>query len=263
MSSVNKKSSGLCKSYALSKSCRLPFFPSTNKATVPIAKIHCDLWGPAPVLFNQAFRYYTIFVDDFSHFTWLYPLKRKSDFYRIFFNLQAMVEKQFQREIQVFHSDSSGEFTKHEFIDHLLSTRIVHLLSCLGTLEQNCVVERKHRHVVKLGLAMLLHASAPKHFWVDAFLTTTFLINRLPLPSFGMHSPYFLLHQKKPTYDFLRTFGCQCFLYLGSYAKDKLEPRSLPCIFVGYNDKHKGYRCLHLSTRKVYTSRHAPPVFVP
>jgi hypothetical protein len=52
MISVNKKSSRLCKSYALSKSCRLPFFPSTNKATVPIAKIHCDLWGPAPVLSN-------------------------------------------------------------------------------------------------------------------------------------------------------------------------------------------------------------------
>uniref|UniRef100_A0A2N9EXT0 Uncharacterized protein n=1 Tax=Fagus sylvatica TaxID=28930 RepID=A0A2N9EXT0_FAGSY len=137
----------------------------------------------------------------------------------------------------------------------------------------NSVAERKHRHVVELGLAMLLHASAPKYLWVEAFLTATFLINRLPSPSLGMHSPCFLLHQKKPTYDFLRTFGSQCFPYLRSYAKDKLEPRSLPCIFVGYSDKHKGYRCLHLSTGRVYTSRHvvfdetsfpfAPAVSVP
>ena len=66
MISVNKKSYGLCKSCALSKSCRLPFFPSANKATVPIAKIHCDLWGPAPVLSNQAFRYYAVFVCFFT-----------------------------------------------------------------------------------------------------------------------------------------------------------------------------------------------------
>ena len=55
--SVNKKSVGLCKSCALSKSCRLPFFPSMNKATAPLAKIHCDLWGPAHVLSNQDFQY--------------------------------------------------------------------------------------------------------------------------------------------------------------------------------------------------------------
>uniref|UniRef100_A0A2N9J0X7 Uncharacterized protein n=1 Tax=Fagus sylvatica TaxID=28930 RepID=A0A2N9J0X7_FAGSY len=148
-----------------------------------------------------------------------------------------------------------------------------HLTDDLGTPEQNSVAERKHRHVVELGLAMLLHASAPKRFWIEAFLIATFLINRLPSPSLGMNSPYFFLHQKKPTYDFLRTFGCQCFPYLRSYAKDKLEPRSLPCLFVGYSDKHKGYHCLHLSTGRVYTSQHvvfdetsfpfAPPISIP
>jgi hypothetical protein len=109
-------------------------------------------------------------------------LKRKSDFYRVFFNFQAMVEKQFQREIQVFHSDSGGEFTKQEFIDHLLSTGIVHLLSCPGTPEQNSVAERKHRHVVELGLAMLLHASAPKYFGLRLFSLLLSLLIACPLP---------------------------------------------------------------------------------
>lgn len=38
--------------------------------------------------------------------------------------------------------------------------------------------------------------------------------------------------------------------------KDKFEPRSFPCIFMGYSDKHKGYRCLYISTGRVYISRH-------
>lgn len=80
---------------ALSKSCRLPFFPIANKAIVSLAKIHCELWGPTPILYNQDFLYYAIFVDDFSCFTWLYPMKKKSDFYREFLNFQVMIEKQF------------------------------------------------------------------------------------------------------------------------------------------------------------------------
>ena len=126
---------------------------------------------------NQGFHYNAIFVDDFSRFLWIYPLKRKSDFYQIFLTFQAMVEKQFQKKIQVFHSDNGGEFSKQEFIDHLLHHGIIHLLSCPGTPEQNSVAERKHRHVVELGLAMMLHVSIPKKFWVEAFLTSTFLIN--------------------------------------------------------------------------------------
>lgn len=160
------------------------------------------------ILSNQDFCYYAIFVDDFSRYAWLYPLIRKFDFSKVFSIFQAVVEKQFQREIQVFHFDHGGEFTKQEFIDHLLHKGIVHQLSCPSTPEQNNVVERKHRRVVELELAMLFHASMPKKFWIEAFLTATFLINRLPSPSLGMKTPYFLLHNKPPSYNFLRTFSC-------------------------------------------------------
>ena len=167
---------------------------------------------------------------------------------------QAMVEKQFQRKIQNFHSDHGGKFTKQEFIDHLHTHGILHHLSCLGTPKQNSIAKWKHRHVVELGLAMLLHASMPKMFWVEAFLTSTFLINQLPSPSLNMATPYSLLHQKPPSYDFLRTFGYLCYPYLRSYARDKLEPHSLSCVFMGYSTQHKGYRCLHYSTGRVYIS---------
>ena len=35
----------------------------------------------------------------------------------------------------------------------------------------------------------------------------------------------------------------------------KLDPKSLPCVFIGYSMKHKGYKCLYPLTRQVYISR--------
>lgn len=35
-----------------------------------------------------------------------------------------------------------------------------------------------------------------------------------------------------------------------------LQPKTIPCGFIGYSSQHKGYRCLHQSTGKVYISRH-------
>ena len=69
-------------------------------------------------------------------------------------------------------------------------------------------------------------------------------------------SPYEKLFGKTPDYSALRTFGCACFPTLRDYASHKFDPRSLKCVFLGYSDKHKGYRCLYPPTGRVYISRH-------
>lgn len=37
---------------------------------------------------------------------------------------------------------------------------------------------------------------------------------------------------------------------------NKLDPKSLPCVFLGYNEKFKGYHCYYPPIRKVFISRH-------
>jgi hypothetical protein len=99
--------------------------------------IHCDLWGPSPVSSNLSYKYYVIFIDDHSRFTWLYPLKFKSDFFHIFIQFQKFVETQFSLKIKSFQSDGGTEFTNRQFQDHLLKCGIHHQMSCLYTLAQN------------------------------------------------------------------------------------------------------------------------------
>jgi hypothetical protein len=53
----------------------------------------------------------------------------------------------------------------------------------------------------------------------------------------------------------LRTFGCACQPYLLPYHSHKLQFRLKQCVFLGYNDLHKGYKCLDLSSGRIYISR--------
>ena len=100
--------------------------------------------------------------------------------------------------------------------------------------QQNGAAERKYRHIIDKDLMLLTHSHLPPKFWDCAFEKSIFLINRLPTKSLHFQSPYQFLNGHTPDYNFLSIFGCFCFSYLGSYKQHKLEPRSRPCVFLGY-----------------------------
>ena len=131
----------------------------------------------------------------------------------------------------------------------------MHRVSCPHTHQQNGSIERKHRHVVESGLALLSHAHTPLRFWDDAFQSACYLINRLPTSILQFQSPYEKLFNTSPDYLFLKTFGCSCWPNLRPYNTHKLQPRSTQCVFLGYSLIHKGYKCLHLPSNRLYISR--------
>ena len=247
----------LCVSCQKAKSHKLSFPLSDSRSQTVLGLIHCDLWGPAPINSISGYRYYAIFIDDNSRFTWFYPLKNKTDFYHTFIKFQTLVENQFSAKIKTFQSDGGGEFTSNIFQSHLDKCGIHHQRSCPYTPSQNGRAERKHRHITETGLTMLFHANVPLNLWVEAFSTAVFTINRLPTPVLNGVSPFEILYGKSPTYELFRIFGCLCFPYLRDYTKHKFEPRSLPCIFLGYNSSYKGFRCLDPKSHRVFITRHA------
>ena len=101
----------------------------------------------------------------------------------------------------------------------------------------------------------MAHASVPFRFWSDAFTTACFLINRTPTRVLNMKTPIEVLLNEQPDYTFLKVFGCACWPHLRPYNKRKLEFRSKKCVFLGYSSLHKGYKCLHVPTNRVYISR--------
>ncbi|KAG7584280.1 Reverse transcriptase RNA-dependent DNA polymerase [Arabidopsis suecica] len=255
--SFNKATKSMCEACQLGKTCKLPFSRSEFQASRPLERIHSDVWGPAPVTSVQGFRFYVVFIDNYSRFCWLYPLKLKSDVSEVFKSFQSLVENQFNQRIKIFQSDGGGEFVNRQLQNHFTACGIQHIMSCPYTPQQNGLAERKHRHLMELGMSMLFHSHLPQNLWVDAIFTANFLSNLLPTTTHEkMQSPFEVLNGVRPVYTALRVFGCACYPYLRPYSENKFDPKSLLCVFLGYTEQYKGYRCLHPPTGRVYISRH-------
>lgn len=68
------KDTFLRRSCEIAKLYKLPFVSFSHKTLVMFERIHCHLWGLAPVQYVKDFQYHTLFVDDFSYFSWFSPL---------------------------------------------------------------------------------------------------------------------------------------------------------------------------------------------
>ncbi|PKU67006.1 Retrovirus-related Pol polyprotein from transposon TNT 1-94 [Dendrobium catenatum] len=253
--SINKFSVS-CSSCKESKSHKLVFEKSLNNTNAILDLVHSDVWGPAPVTSNQGFRYYVLFVDDFSRFSWIFPMQTKYEVFTIFTVFRAQIEKYTSKSIKMIRTDGGTEYVNHNFKHYLQTNGIAHQISCLYTPEQNGVSERKHRHIIETTRTLLHTAAVPYCYWPEAVLTSIYLINRMPSQITNQKSPFELLHQTAPRYDHLRTFGCECFYLLPPHTHHKLQPKSISVIFLGYSDTYKGYKCLDPSTNKIYISKH-------
>lgn len=176
-----------CSACCLGKVHNLPFSSTLNEYTAPLELVHTDLWGPAHESSTSGYRYYILFVDDFSRYTWVYILKNKSKAFHTFYNFKSQVELQLGHKIKSIQSYWGGEY--RIFVEFLKTNGIHHRISCPGAHQQTGMIERKHRHVVENGLALLAQASIPYQFWGEAFRTSVYLINRLPTPTMKGYSP--------------------------------------------------------------------------
>ena len=246
------KSSILCHPCCIAKSHKLPYSSSHTQYTAPLQLIHSDVWGPAPLFSINGFSYYVTFVDQFSRYTWLYLLKSKGDVFIAFKHFKTLAENQLNCSIKAFQSDWGGEF--QGLTSFLQDHGIQHKVFCPYTPQKNNMAERKHRHIVEMGLALLAQSSLPASFWDDAFTTACFLINRIPTKTILHPSPFEKLFKSKPDYHQLRVFGCLCYPHVRPYNKNKLQFRSDAATFLGYSPHHKGYKAL-LSNGKTIITR--------
>jgi hypothetical protein len=104
----------------------------------------------------------------------------------------------------------------------------------------------------------MFESNVPASYWPEALATATYLTNRLPTKILNHKTPLDTLKQHIPvpsSHSLLpRVFGCVVYVHLPPRVRNKLEPRAIKCVFLGYGTTQKGYRCFDPIANRMYTT---------
>nr|GEV60588.1 hypothetical protein [Tanacetum cinerariifolium] len=131
------------------------------------------------------------------------------------------VENQLGDTIKSLRSDRRGEYMSQEFLDHLKDHGIIDHRTPSYTPQHNGVSERRNRTLLDM-------------------------------------TPYEVWHGQAPKLSYLKVWGCEALVKYDTLTKhDKLEPRSIKCIFVGYPKETMGYSFYYPPENKVFVAWNA------
>jgi hypothetical protein len=81
----------------------------------------------------------------------------------------------------------------------------------------------------------------PPQIWTKAINTSNYLINRsLSRSNHGLTLDHVYLGEQLKL-DHLKVFGRIAYVHIEKLKRNKMEFKSFQCMFVGYDDKSKGY----------------------
>ena len=130
---------------------------------------------------------------------------------------------------------------------YLEAHEIIHQTTCSDTPQQNGVAEWKNLHLLEVVRASLIEAHMPLSYWGHALTFAAYLINRVPSNTIDFLTPSKALIEAivTPVGSNLppHVFGCVAFVHLYKRNRNKLTPRAMRCVFLGYAAYQKGYRC--------------------
>ena len=201
--------------------------------------IHSNIWGPSSISDIGGSRYFIVFVDDYSRYSWILHMKHRSKLLQVYFNFAKMVEAKFSNRIKIFWSNNALEYTQHAFQAILHSYGTIHHLIYPGTSQQNGRAKWKFHHILDIVCALLLSAKVSAPFWGEA-------INRIPNTVIQNQTPYECLFGSPSNYHHIHSFNSAYFVLLQSHEHNERDPQSRLCCFLGYGETQKGYQCYDL-----------------
>ncbi|GJX98097.1 retrotransposon protein, putative, ty1-copia subclass [Tanacetum coccineum] len=224
LNSTNIKSLEKCVFSMSGKMARKPYSHQVERAKDLLGLIYTDVCGPFKIMSRQGAYYFVTFTDNFSRYGYVYLLKHKHEVFETFKVFQKEVENQLKKTIKSLHSDRG---------------------------------ERRNRTLLDMVRSMMSQTTLPKSFWDYALETAARILNMVPTKKVEK-TPYEVWHGQAPKLSYLKVWGCEALVKRDTLTKpDKLEPRSIKCIFIGYPKETMGYSFYYPPENKVLVARNA------
>ncbi|CAI7737559.1 unnamed protein product [Closterium sp. NIES-54] len=231
-------------------------FPPTE---APLQTLHLDVWGPARVRGQGHERYFLLVVDDNSRYTTVFPLRSKGDVTEVLIDWIRVAHLQrresFGTEFPVLclHSDRGGEFSSACLGAFCRAQGIRQTFTLPASPQQNGIAERRIGMVMDVARTSMIHAAAPHFLWSFAVQYAVQQLNLQPRVSLPETSPTLRWTEKVGDASAFRVWGSQAFVR--DLSADKLSPRAVPCVFLGFPPDAPGWQFYHPTSRRVLSSK--------
>ncbi|CAO2827530.1 unnamed protein product [Amaranthus hypochondriacus] len=217
--------------------------------------VHSDVWGPTTTQSIGGKQYFVTFIDDHSRKVWVYFLKYKSEVFEAFRIWKARVENETGLKIKRLRSDNGGEYEDTKFKRFCYEHGIKMERTVPGTPQHNGIAERMNRTLTERARSIRIQSGLPKQFWAEAVNTATYLINRGPSTPLEYKLPEEVWSGKEIKLSHLKVFGCVAYVHISDQGRNKLDPKSKVCTFIGYGEDEFGYRIWDDESKKIIRSR--------
>ncbi|GJZ90506.1 retrovirus-related pol polyprotein from transposon TNT 1-94 [Tanacetum coccineum] len=185
---------------------------------MPSSFSHGFVWTCTPRFINHE-KYTFFIVDEYSRYTWVYFLKKKSHAPKTIMSFIKRVENSDDIHVKQLRTDNGTKFRNNILVNFCDERGISQNFSSPYTPKQNGVAERRNRTLIKTARKFLYGSVFSKQYWTEAITTACYTQNMSTIVKRHLKTPYEIFRGRLSNISFLHVFGCP--VYIHNY-KDQL-----------------------------------------
>ncbi|PWA72457.1 Integrase, catalytic region, Zinc finger, CCHC-type, Peptidase aspartic, catalytic [Artemisia annua] len=218
--------------------------------------LHMDLFGPVSPMSIHHEKYTLVIVDEYSRYTWVYFLTKKSQAAETIMSFVRNIENQNDIKVKQIRTDNGTKFKNQDLECFCDEKGISQNFSSPYTPEQNGVAERKNRTLIEAARTMLNGSVLSKHFWTEAVKTACYTQNRSTIVKRHNKTPYEVFKGRIPDISYFHVFGCPVFIHNHKYHLGKFDAKADDGYFLGYSLVSKAFRVFNTRRQQTEETYH-------
>ncbi|GKB69688.1 retrovirus-related pol polyprotein from transposon TNT 1-94 [Tanacetum coccineum] len=224
LSSLTFSNDKTCSTCEKGKHHRITF---KTKRSLSISKrlhlLHMDLFGPVKPQTISHNKYTLVIIDEYSRYTWVFCLKKKSDAADCIMSFIRKMENLNEVRVKDLRSDNGTEFRNQK---------------------------------IEAAKTMLNRANLPKQFWEEGVNTACYTQNRSIIVKRHKKKAYDMFIGRSPDISYFYVFGCPVHIhnhrdYLGNF-----DAKADDGFFLGYSLVTKAFRVFNIRRQEMEETYH-------
>ncbi|GJT44021.1 retrovirus-related pol polyprotein from transposon TNT 1-94 [Tanacetum coccineum] len=194
--------------------------------------LHMDLFGPIKPQSISHNKYTLVIVDEYSRYTWVFCLKKKSDAADCIISFIRKMENINEVKVKELRSDNETEFKNYKLEEFCDEMGISQNLSSPCTPKQNGVAERRNRTLIEAARTISIIVKRHGKIAYDVFRGRSHDIS------------YFYM------------FGCPVHIHNHKDHLGKFDEKADDGFFLGYSPVAKAFRVFNIRGQEIEETYH-------